>query len=146
MATCKPCLLPHSPRRPPLPRQTLESKAHIPAKVTVKVPKDLFSTATQSGNHHLVQRTVLESLEKRGPLSVGETLLKAGIKQRVPAAATLKRPAQAEGRRPFKEEAHFDSESGSSFPPKCAWGFWDGQLVCDMEGRGEVAADHAGIA
>ena len=106
-----------SPRRPPLPRQTLESKAHIPAKVTVRVPKDLFGTATKSGNHHLVQRTVLlESLEKKGPLTAGEALLKAGIKPRMPL---LKRIAAGpEARRPFKAPVHFESDSGSSFPPK----------------------------
>ncbi len=113
-------------RRPPLPKQTLESKAHVPAKISVRVPKDLFQSATQSGNHHLVQRSsvALEPLENKktpkdiprlGPVSTADALLRCGIKERIP----VKRPQSAGARKTFTEEIHFDTETSDSFPPKC---------------------------
>ena len=105
-------------RRAPPTRQTLESKAHVPAIVTVRVPKDFFPSATQSGNHHLVQRTVLQAVDKRGPLTAAEALQRTGIKPRVPVHGPGAAAAAAAEERSFKEAMHFESEQANSFPPR----------------------------
>lgn len=115
-------------RRPPAPKQSLESKARVPPKVTVRVPKDLFNAATYSGNHHLVQRHALlqepGAIEasnaggsprpglRLGPLTGVDALQRVGIRPRVPVQ---RNPVK---RKVFTEEYHFDVDSTDSFPPR----------------------------
>ncbi|MEW5317509.1 MAG: hypothetical protein WDW38_008798 [Sanguina aurantia] len=61
----------HLPSRRPV-KSTLESKHHIPARLQVRVPKDLFESALNSGNKALVARGGLNTpLHGSAPVKAG---------------------------------------------------------------------------
>lgn len=127
-----------------MPKATMESKARVGAIKTVRVPKDLFSAATASGNHGLVQRAAAAEAQAaaeqsptgsphalKGPQSGG--FFSPGGSHRVPPMSMRAGPLTLEKagvkrrvpvprphvpEKEWTQEYHFDAQALDSFPPR----------------------------
>eukprot|EP00798_Chlamydomonas_sp_ICE-L_P023581 gene23581-9109_t len=100
---------------PPHPKVT--EKTLVGAKVSVRVPKDLFAVAAHSGNTQLVQRSKQQQQQNAiAKLSAADILLQKATQRRITVRTT---PIKEQGaKRKFKTSHHFDPEEIGVFPPR----------------------------